>query len=661
MMLLYNKLRQTNFLITKKYLRLKNFQYANKFISIPLKLRYSTHNHPNQLITEKKEPSLKHIPLLFEIKILYLLSNKTPSASYDNLSEIINIISAEENVINQVLLNNIFNYILKEYEKINESILVLKLNKILNNVLTKYFKSTMDLPIVMSYTNPLLNENTTLKIIQLFNKVPVDKKYQKEFDEILYTTVPLIYRFYYENYTTIKDYKYGNDLNKDEITSFIKLPLLSDTTMLRSISKDNHRLANGVDIIKLNTLNNNYENKGAGNSYYESLKFGVFKTGIKNHFTRVNYLPCELKKDDFDITLTFTDKYHVLKQFSNHKLFLNMQLYQIEMIIKKLYLHFNGNVDLVDEKTCLAVMNQFFCHMDSFINMDPHQYQSENKYSNTLLNSIKVSDFPHLYHFINYNKAFIKNLVDKQLFYKVVKRKLVDRKIKYYNFKDIDDANMSAILNNKIIDSVKDKEKYMPYRRISRKKRGLKKKDLLKTIHYYCINYYPKYLLRIYKRDEEIAVKLFSKFELRYTERRRRMHNKKLPFFKLKKIEKQKPLDPIQKERFRFNKIFNPHNTRTEILDEEIFIPRNITILKLYLKFIYMNLENKLMFDINSNQDLHYLKEKVFLLQNFQDDEIFSVENSTKETALMEDAEEIDESTKNKLMVKKLLFQFCGE
>ncbi|XBW36171.1 hypothetical protein QEN19_001751 [Hanseniaspora menglaensis] len=607
--------------------------------------------------SKNKELPLKHIPLLFEIKILHLLSG-SHNKSYDNLAEIINIISSKDKVINGNLLNNIVDYIMKEYELKNDSILLFKLNTILKEVLTKYFKEEKQLLTVPSYETPLLNETKILKIVSLFNKIPVSKINENKIYDILYETVPLIYTFYYQNYTAIKNYKYGNDLNNEDITSFIKLPLLSDTQMLRSISKDNHMLVNGIDIIKMNTLSNNYNNKGAGNFNYASLKFGIFKTGIKNHFTRVNYLPHELKKDDADITLTFTDKYHVLKQFTNHKIFLNLQLYQIELIVKRLYLFIGGNTDAVDDKICLTVMNQFFNHIDSFINLDPHQYQSKNQYSNSLLNSINVSDFPHLHHLISNNKTFIKNLVHKQLFYKVVKRKLIDRKIKYYNFKEIDDANLECIVNNLVIDSMKDQEKFIPYRRISRKKRCAKSTNYLKTIHHYCINYFPTYLLKVYKRDEEIAVKVFTSFSKGYLERRRIYKNKHIPVLRPKKKSTKMLLDPIKAQRFEFNKIFDPYNTQSVNISEKMFIPRNLTLLKLYLKFVYMNLNDQLIVDRNSTKELIYLTEKVYLLQNFQDDHVFAVVKADPEAI---EEEPVDEATKSNLLVKKLLFQLCGE
>lgn len=640
-------------------MKLPAFSCKSNAVACSPVLRRARCNYSTVTPMKLEESKLKHIPLLFEIKILHLLANTNHSATYDNVSEIINIIGSQENLINQKLFNNIVDYIIKEYGNTDNYTLAFKLSTILKNVLAKHFMNGEALPAVVSDDMPILNEHKILRIVQLFNKIPVNNNHKQNLDEVLYETIPLMYKFYYENYTTIRNYKYGNDLNSKEITSYIKLPLLPHTNILRSISKDNHRLSNGIDIIKLNTLNNNYNNKGAGNAYYSSLTFGIFRTGIKNHFTRMNYLPYELKKDDFDITLSFTDKDHVLKQFANHKLFLNLQMYQVELIIKKMYLYCDGNLDLIDEKACLAVMNQFFIHMDSFINMDPHQYQSKNLYSNTLLNSIKVSDFPHLHHMINNNSTFIKNLVDKQLFYKVVKRKLVDRKIKYYNFKGIDEANAGFLLDGKIIDSLKDQEKYIPYRRIRKSKRCQKTKKLLKTIHFYCINYYPKYLLKIVKKDEELAVKVFSSFNLGYTERRRSFSSKKLPTFRAKRSYKGALLDPIKQQRFNYNRIFNPFNKNAEKVNEEMFIPRNLALLKIYLKFLYMNLNNELVFDMNSTQDLLYLKEKIYLLQNFQDDQVFSAENSASELPQVED-EEYDDISKSKIVVKKLLFQFCG-
>lgn len=657
-MILRNKFSQTSILKSSKCITLATFN-KSKAIACSSVLRRVCSDYSTALPRKNDTSTVKHIPLLFEIKILHLLANTNHSPAYDNVSEIINIIASQENLINQKLFNNIVDYMIKEYEVTNNNILAFKLSTILKHILVKYFKNGEALPAVVSHDVPMLNEHKILKIVQIFNKIPVNNNHKQSIDEMLYDTIPLMYKFYYENYTTIKDYKYGNDLNSEEITSYIKLPLLPHTNVLRSISKDNHRLSNGIDIIKLNCLNNNYNNKGAGNAYYSSLTFGVFRTGVKNHFTRMNYLPYELKKDDFDITLSFTDKDHLLKQFANHKLFLNLQMYQIELIIKKMYLYFDANLDLIDEKACLAVMNQFFNHLDSFINLDPHQYQSKNLYSNTLLNSIKVSDFPHLHHMINNNSTFIKNLVDKQLFYKVVKRKLVDRKIKYYNFKDIDEANAEILFDGKIIDSLKDQEKYIPYRRISRSKRCQQKKKLLKTIHFYCINYYPKYLLKIIKKDQELAVKVFSSFNVGYLERRRGFSSKKLPTFKAKRSSNSLLLDPIKNQRFNYNRVFNPYNKKAEKVDDETFIPRNLTLLKIYLKFLYMNLNNELVFDMSSAQEVLYLKEKISLLQNFQDDQVFSAENSANELPVVEDGD-YDEITKSKLVVNKLLFQFCG-
>lgn len=573
-----------------------------------------------RLISSKGFYSTKPITLKQEIEVLQLISQKTLNP-VDNINKIIDMFKSKDLILNHSVCQSAILHVLDQLRQVDsrvaKQVYMKKLSELLIICLTKFYKNSKSITGVakvysFGITYNMLDQDDVLEIIKQLNLCSIKDDIETA-NEILYTTLPLLYKYYYLTYTWGHTYTQYNGNHPDD--TYVKLPNTNSRSELRKLLKL-HREENDFDLVKYNYKYNNFDHQGSGKKDIPHIEYEIVKqlpemgkANNQNSFFRFN-------KESEDAYLTFADNMYRTKDFAKYNTYFVLQLHQCETSAKRflLYLLNERKTNQITENDIYVVLAQLTHHLDKILNMDSTQYKEfkDSKF-NYLLRNVDTNDYPNLSFILKHSKDFLKEYILKQLYYKSFEILCINQRLGYDVIPDLaDDDRMmknGTILQAKLqFDVVK-----LPYRSLTKRERtNTKHKKLAKNV---LLDYYPKILITFKPIDGVAAYKYNRRFRTGY----KRVYERR----RLTKKSKVHHLDPVQKENLKFNKVFNPETTKTQMFKEDLVISRNFFMTKLLLKFMFVNKKGALAIGAENGENVDFLDEAVSVLSMFSGDIIF--------------------------------------
>lgn len=588
----------------------KYFKYAFKHSKLKsLRLFHS----PN--VSVRKPITLKE-----EVQILQFISQKTLDP-FENINNVIDLMKPKDVILSNKVCESAILHVLEKIQGCTDNEIknkyIKKLSEILLICLRKYYKNDKYIDGIVKnktffITYNMIDQDRIFEIIKVLNTCSIKNDIQTA-NEILYKTIPLLYKYYYQTYTWNFKYKDYNGETFDDI--YVKLPKTNAKEELRQLIALN-RHDNDFDLITYNYRYNNFEQRGSGKKSIPNIEYEFVKQLPKVEMARKSFVPMKLNENLDDTYVEFADYSTRTKLNAKFKTFISLQLLQSETTAKRYLMYLlndKGNNELSNNEIFL-VLAQLSHHLDRIVNMDGHQYRhKKNSSVNYLLNDIKINDYPNLAFILKNSKALVKEYILKQLHYKVLKKKMLsDLKIKKYLPKIY--QNCDLLEDGEIVEAKGEFEVLkLPYRHLTKAERTNTKHK--KNEQLVLLDYYPRILISIVNKDGNFVYKYNTTFKTGY----KRLYKKT----KLIKKSKLHYLDHVQQSNLKFNKVFNPNTTKTKIFRENIIMSRNLFMTKILLKFLCVDKDGKLLISLDSPEDVNFLNETIALLEMFLGDPIF--------------------------------------
>lgn len=618
--------------------------FKNRIINNKIRLIKATYSTN---ATYPKPITLKH-----EIQILSLISQNSTNP-LDSIQKIIDQVKPPEIILNNNVCESTTLYILKNIHTCTDNNmkrkLIEKLNDLLVIYLKKYFKNSKHIDGLVTSKTFFINHNIfsqdfiidiirTLHSFSLQNNSPASM-------EILYFTIPMLYKYYYHTYTWTFKYK-GYDGRRSK-GLYLKLPLTNTVDELNQLIAVNRREAD-FDLITYNYKYNNFDREGSGEKIIPNIQYEIVKQLPKVEMARKKFVPMKLNENTDDTYIEFVNYSSKIKLNAKFKTFVTLQIMQCETSSKRFltYLLNERKNKEITKNDIYLVLAQLSHHLDKIVNLDGHQYRhKENSRINYLLNDIKINDFPNLSFILKNSKDLVKDYILKQLHYKVLKRKMLnDLKINKYLPYMYDECNL---LEDGYI--IKSKSEFdilkLPYRHLKKSQRTTT--NHFKTEQGVYLDYFPKIFISVVKEDGVFVYKYNTNFKSGY----KRVYSKR----KLMKKSKLNYLDPVQQKKLNFNKIFNPNTKSITLFQEDVIVSRNIFMTKILLKFLCIDTDGKLLINLDSPEDVNFLNEVISLMEMFLGDPIFDEVNLQGKLD-----NDVDKSSMQLQKLQNLLLQFLG-
>lgn len=606
-----------------------------------IKLLYSTNVKYASPITLKQE-----------IHILSLISQDL-SNPLKNIEEIIDQVRPSNIILNNNVCEATTMYLLKNIHTSTDSHMKRKLIEKLSDLvviyLDKYFKSSKHISGIVGNKTFCINYNIfsqdlIVDIIRTLHTSSIQRD-NPSCSKILYYTIPMLYRYYYQTYTWNFNYQ-GYD-GKRSKGLYLKLPITNTINELKQLLSIHRREAD-FDLITYNFKYNNFDCLGSGKKIIPNIQYEVVKQLPKVEMARKQFVPMKLNESMDDTYIDFADSSARIKLNAKFKTFVTVQIMQCETCAMRFltYLLNERKKTEITKNDIYLVLAQLSHHLDRVVNMDGHQYRhKENSMINYLLNDIKISDFPNLSFILRNSKDLVKDYILKQLHYKVLKRKMLnDLKINNYLSSMYDDSHL--LENGAIIESRGEFDIVrLPYRHLTKFQRTCAKH--YKTEQGIYLDYYPKIFVSVAKRNGKFVYKYNTSFKSGY----KRVHNKR----KLIKKRKLSYLDPVQQNNLAYNMIFNPNTKSTALFQENVILSRNLVMTKILLKFLCVDKDGKLLINVDCPEDINFLDEVISLMEMFPGDPIFDEVN--QQGPLKNSG---DKSAMQVQKLQNLLLQFLG-
>ncbi|CAI8501803.1 unnamed protein product [Hanseniaspora opuntiae] len=592
------------------------------------------------------------ITLKQEIQILSLISQDSNNP-LDNIGKIIEQVRPSNIILNNNVCESTTLYLLKSIQTCTDNHIKRKLIEKLNDLvviyLDKYFKNSKHINSIVGNKTFFINYNIfsqdfivdiikTLHTSSIQNDTPSSRK-------ILYFTIPMLYKYYYQTYTWNVNYQ-GYD-GRQSKGLYLKLPITNTIDELKQLVSVHRREAD-FDLITYNFKYNNFDGVGSGEQIIPNIQYEVVKQLPKVEMARKQFVPMKLNENMDDTYLDFADLSTRIKLNAKFTTFVTMQIMQCETSAKRFltYLLNEKKKSEITKNDIYLVLAQLSHHLDKIVNMDGHQYRhKENSEINYLLNDVKINDFPNLSFVLKNSKELVKDYILKQLHYKVLKRKMLnDLKINKYLPYMYDESHLlehGAIIKSRgEFDIIR-----LPYRHLTKSQRT--STNQYKTEQEIYLDYYPRIYVSVVKRDGEFVYRYNTSFRSGY----KRVYNKR----KLVKKNKLKYLDPVQQSNLNYNKIFNPSTKNLALFQENVIVSRNLFMTKILLKFLCVDKDGKLLINLDSPEDVSFLDEVISLMEMFPGDPIFDDVNQQGDLKYNG-----DKSAMQLQKLQNLLLQFLG-
>lgn len=587
-------------------------RFINNKIRI-IKASYSTNDlHPSPITLEQ------------EIRILSLISQDS-SNPLKNIREIIEQVRPTSIIVNNNVCESTVFYILKSIHSCTDNHmkrkLIEKMNELIVIYLDKYFKNSKHINGIVGNKTFFINHNIfsqdfIVDIIKTLHTSSIQKDTPSS-RKILYFTIPMLYKYYYQTYTWNFNYQ-GYD-GKQSKGLYLKLPITNTIDELKQLMSVHRREAD-FDLITYNFKYNNFDGLGSGEKIIPNIRYEVVKQLPKVEMARKQFVPMKLNEKVDDTYLDFVDSSTRIKLNAKFKTFVTMQIMQCETSAKRFltYLLNERKKNEITKNDIYLVLAQLSHHLDKIVNMDGYQYRhKDNSVINYLLNDIKINDFPNLSFILRNSRDLVKDYILKQLHYKVLKRKMLnDLKINKYLPYMYDESHL--LENGAIIKSRGEFDIVrLPYRHLTKSQRT--STNHYKTEQEIYLDYYPRIYVSVIKRNGDFLYKYNTRFKSGY----KRVYQKR----KLTKKSKLKYLDPVQQNNLSYNKIFNPNTKSTALFQENVIVSRNLFMTKILLKFICVDKDGQLFISLDSPEDVSFLDEVISLMEMFPGDPVFDEVN----------------------------------